>query len=188
MDEINIINVPIESVVPYALNNKIHTPEQIDRIANSISMFGFNQPICIDEKNVVLVGHGRLAAAKKLGLRAVPAIKLLNLTETGKKAYRIIDNKTASDTAYDLGNLKLEVAALEELKFDVSAFHFEEFKLDPPPAEQDGEEEEKEPTGEEWIGQIKLSVPADCIDAFEAELIEIMGRYHGISKETKRVK
>ena len=182
----DIQHVKIESLIPYQFNNKIHTTTQIDRIANSISQFGFNQPIVIDEQNVILVGHGRFEAAKKLGLKEVPILKKTNLTEAQKKAYRIVDNKTASDTTYDLNNLELEVRALEEMNFDTEPFAFEEFKFDeePPPAD---EKDTPDETGK-WVGQIKLKVPAEDIDHFEADLEELLKRYDGISKETKRVK
>lgn len=177
----------IESLIPYQFNNKIHTATQVDRIANSISQFGFNQPIVIDEQNIVLVGHGRLEAAKKLGLKTVPIVRKTDLTEAQKKAYRIVDNKTASDTSYDLNNLELEVRALEEMKFDVEPFAFDEFKFAEEPHVDTDDEKEPEETGK-WVGQIKLKVPAEEIDHFEADLDDLLKKYDGISKETKRVK
>lgn len=183
-----IEQVGIETLIPYQFNNKIHTTTQIDRIANSISQFGFNQPIVIDEQNVILVGHGRFEAAKKLGLKKIPILRKINLTEAQKKAYRIVDNKTASDTSYDLNNLELEVRALEELKFDVEPFAFDEFKFkeEPPPAPPDDDKGDEQP--HTWVGQIKLKVPAEDIDHFEADLDALLKKYNNVSKETKRVK
>jgi len=180
--------VPIKNLLPYSWNNKLHTQSQIERIANSIAQFGFNQPIVVDEKNIILVGHGRFEAAKRLGLETVPILKKLDLNEAQKKAYRIIDNKTASDTSFDMGNLELEVKALEEMGFDTEPFAFDEFKFVPPEPPAEDEQDEEDPGENIWVGQIKLKVPADIIDHFEPELNDLLKKYEGIKKETKRSK
>jgi DNA modification methylase len=115
----DIKNVDIKSVIPYEFNNRIHDDKQINLIANSINEFGFNQPIVIDESNVVLVGHGRLLAAQKLGLDTIPTLQLKNLTEAKKRAYRILDNKLQNDSEWDFGNLELEIEALQEADFPI---------------------------------------------------------------------
>jgi hypothetical protein len=121
-----------------------------------------------------------------LKLAKVPVVKKVGLTDAEKKAYRIVDNKTAADTSYDLGNLELEVKSLAEMGYDVTPFHFEEFKFE---AEPEPEEKEKDPEPEvAWIGQIKLKVPADVIDSFEGRLDELVREFEGITKETKRAK
>lgn len=181
-----VIEVDTNSLIPYQWNSKTHTQEQIHRIANSITRFGFNQPIVVDEQNIIVAGHGRYQAAQLLKLEKVPVVKLEKLTESEKRAYRIIDNKTAADTTYDFGNLELEVKALVDAGYDTTPFHFEEFKFEPEPAP---EPEEKEPEPETvWVGQIKLKVPADLIDSFESRLDELVREFEGITKETKRVK
>ncbi len=114
------------SIIPYSLNNRVHSDQQVDRIANSIAQFGFNQPIVTDENNVILVGHGRLEAAKKLGLEQVPVLKKADLTETQKKAYRILDNKLQNDSTWDLENLELELDALTEGGFDLKPWGLDE--------------------------------------------------------------
>jgi len=113
-----ITDVKTADLIPYAFNNRVHGEQQIDRIANSIKEFGFNQPIVIDESNIVLVGHGRLAAAQKLGLETVPVLKLESLTEAQKKAYRILDNKLAADSEWNFESLGLELGQLQELGFE----------------------------------------------------------------------
>lgn len=108
------------SLIPYEFNNRNHDDTQIQRIAKSITEYGFNQPIIIDENRVVLVGHGRLLAAKLLRLKEVPVIQLSNLNETKKRAYRILDNKLQNDSTWAFNNLELELDALEDAGFDLS--------------------------------------------------------------------
>ena len=86
-----IITLKVESLIPYEFNNKIHDEEQVNRIANSIKEFWFTQPLVIDWSNVVIIGHGRLEAAKKLWLKEVPCVKMDNLSETQVKKLRILE-------------------------------------------------------------------------------------------------
>lgn len=110
---------PIDSILMYEFNNRIHKPEQIEMIADSIKEFGFNQPLVIDEKNVILVGHGRYLAAKTIGMETVPCLQLCNLTPQQKAAYRIIDNKLQNDSTWDFNNLELEIGSLEDEGWDI---------------------------------------------------------------------
>lgn len=122
---IEIVNIKTESLIPYEFNNKDHPKEQIDRIANSIAEFGFNQPILVDEKNIILAGHGRLEAAKKLGLEYCPVIKIEGLGESKKKAYRILDNKLSSDSTWNLEKLESEFSFLKENDFNFEPWGLE---------------------------------------------------------------
>ncbi len=119
------------SVVPYQQNNRTHPPEQIQRIADSIKAFGFNQPIVIDESNTVLVGHGRLLAAQRLKLKTVPVIKLTHLDEAQKRAYRIIDNKLQNDSQWDFDAIEKEIEALQALNFDYSEYGLDDLIITP---------------------------------------------------------
>lgn len=119
-------NIPVDQLIPYERNNKIHTEEQVKKIAKSIKELWFRAPILIDEKNIILAGHGRLAAAKKLKLKEVPVIQYTDLTEEQKKKYRLLDNRIADLSEYDLDNLKLE---LQELNDGWMNGLFEEFDL-----------------------------------------------------------
>jgi DNA modification methylase len=123
-----ITSLNISSLIPYEFNNRNHNQEQVDRIANSIESFGFNQPIVIDESNIILVGHGRLLAAQKLGLKEVPILQLKDLTETQKKAYRILDNKLQNDSTWSFDNLELELGFLEDNGFDLTAWGLDDLR------------------------------------------------------------
>lgn len=120
----DIAQAKTADLIPYGFNNRIHSQEQVNRIANSITQFGFNQPIVVDENNIILVGHGRYEAAKKLSLDEVPVLKKTNLSETEKRAYRILDNKLQNDSTWNAESLQIELAALEE-----SSFEFDDFGL-----------------------------------------------------------
>lgn len=117
-----IIKAKTADLIPYGFNNRIHGEQQVDRIANSINQFGFNQPIVVDENNIILVGHGRFEAAKKLGLEQVPVLKKANLSETEKRAYRILDNKLQNDSSWNIESLELELSALEDADFNLESY------------------------------------------------------------------
>lgn len=134
--------VPIGKVKPYEKNNRIHGDQQVDRIARSISEFGFNQPVVVDEKGEILVGHGRLLAAKKLKLKEIPVLVRKDLTEDQKRAYRILDNKLQNDSEWDIGSLEEELKFLEAENFDLEGWGLDDLKKLFPEAEIDDEEED----------------------------------------------
>lgn len=105
-------------LVPYTNNARTHSDKQIEQIANSIQRFGFNNPILVDHNNVVIAGHGRLLAAKKIGLDKVPTLKLEHMSEKDKKAYILADNKLAENAGWDNQILKLELEGLIEFDTD----------------------------------------------------------------------
>ena len=111
-------------LTPYAGNAKVHPPEQVEHIANSIKQFGWKQPIVIDADNVVIIGHGRLLAAKELGLDTVPCVRADDLTPEQADALRLADNKT-NESEWNFSKLEEELAALEIAGFDMSDFGFE---------------------------------------------------------------
>lgn len=121
--DIKMIN--ISDVIPYEKNAKKHPEEQVEHIANSIKRFGWKQPIVIDKENVVVVGHGRLLAAHKLGYEQVPVLYADDLTEDEIKAFRLADNKT-NESEWDEELLDLELEELEPLEdIDMADFGFE---------------------------------------------------------------
>lgn len=120
MKNLKINYLPTEQITPYEQNAKVHNVKQVEQIMKSITEFDFNNPILIDENNVVIAGHGRLLAAQKLQLREVPVIQLLHLNDVQKRAYRIADNKLTENGKWDVDLLKLEFTELEKLELDFS--------------------------------------------------------------------
>jgi ParB-like chromosome segregation protein Spo0J len=116
--------IAIESLIPYARNSRTHSDAQVAQIAASIREFGFTNPVLVDEQEGIIAGHGRVMAARKLGLDAVPCIKLAHLTDVQKRAYVIADNKLALNSGWDDELLKLELHALDEAdyKLDMTGF------------------------------------------------------------------
>ena len=108
-----IINKPIDSLIPYINNPKQHPADQVDKIASSIKNYGFTVPMVIDGQNEIIMGHGRLQAAKKLGMEEVPCIVRDDLTESQVKALRIADNKV-SESEWDADLLMMELEGLDE--------------------------------------------------------------------------
>ena len=101
------------------MNNPRNNKEAIDKVASSIQEFGFKVPIVIDKDNVVITGHTRLLASKKLGLKEVPVIRADDLTEAQVKAFRIADNKTSEYATWDEELLNIELEQLEEMNFNL---------------------------------------------------------------------
>ena len=118
----DIIYVNIDLVKEYEKNNKNHTEELIEKLANSINEFGWTYPILVDENKVILAGHKRLLAAKKLGLKEVPILVKKDLTETQKKAYRIIDNVSSEESSWNFRNLEVEIPKIIEENFNFDDF------------------------------------------------------------------
>ena len=120
----------ISDLIPYVNNSRTHSDEQVGQIAASIKEFGFTNPVLIDEQGGLIAGHGRVIAAKKLGLTEAPSIVLGGLTESQKKAYIIADNQLPLNAGWDLDTLKLELEHLQELDFDLDLLGFDESFLD----------------------------------------------------------
>ena len=114
----NIVKIKVEDLIPY-INNPRNNENAVDKVASSITEFGFKNPIVIDKNNIVINGHTRLLASKKLGLKEVPVIVADDLTEAQVKAFRIADNKTSEYAEWNEELLKLELEQLEEMNFDL---------------------------------------------------------------------
>lgn len=114
-----IKQIKTADLIPYVNNARTHGEQQITQIASSIKEFGFNNPILTDGKNGVVAGHGRLAAAIKLGLESVPVVELSHLSDAQKKAYILADNRLAELSGWDEELLKIELEDLKALDFDI---------------------------------------------------------------------
>lgn len=120
---------PIERLLPYIRNPRTHSEAQVAQIAASIAEFGFTAPILAGSDGVIVAGHGRLAAARKLGLTTVPVVVLDHLTPTQRRALVIADNKIAENAGWDEELLRLELAELQEADFDLALTGFDADEL-----------------------------------------------------------
>lgn len=115
----------ISSLIPYQNNARVHSDAQIAQIAASIKEFGFTNPVLLDGENGIIAGHGRVMAARKLGIENVPCIELTYLSEAQKKAYVLADNKLALNATWDDALLEIELQELTRLDFDITLTGFE---------------------------------------------------------------
>lgn len=120
---------PLDRLRPYERNARTHSREQLTQIAASIQEFGFTNPILVDGTDGILAGHGRLAAAKDMGLNQVPVIVLDHLSPEQRRAYVIADNQLALNAGWDMDLLQQEVAALNLADFDLSLLGFDEDRI-----------------------------------------------------------
>lgn len=110
--KINITYYKVDDLIEYEKNNKVHPQEQIDILADSIREMGFRNPVLIDKNNVIVAGHGRLMAAKQIGMTDVPCILIDDLTEAQIRKYRLLDNRTAEFSQDNVENIKIELDEL----------------------------------------------------------------------------
>lgn len=121
-NKLKVEYIPIDDIKTYPNNAKLHPAEQIEQIKKSIQEFGFNDPIAIDENNVIIEGHGRYIACTELGIKEVPIIRLEGLDEEHKKAYMLVHNKLTMNTDFDIELLNDE---LDNISFDMSEYGFD---------------------------------------------------------------
>ena len=121
--------VSINKLVPYVNNARTHSPEQITKLRSSLREFGFINPVIIDRDYGVIVGHGRILAAKEEGIKEVPCVFADHLTEAQKKAYIIADNRMAMDAGWDEELLRVEIESLQGMDFDPLLTGFDEKEL-----------------------------------------------------------
>src|SRR6202167_192024 len=119
----------IDKLIPWARNPRTHSDAQVAQIAASIAEFGFNNPILVDTNSGIIAGHGRLMAARKLGLKEVPVIVVDHLTEAQKRAYIIADNQLALNAGWDEELLRVELATLQAEDFNIDLIGFEDRDL-----------------------------------------------------------
>ena len=172
---------PVERLVPYERNARTHSAEQVAQIAASIREFGFTNPILVDGKEEIIAGHGRLLAAKDLGLVEVPVVVLDHLTPEQKRAYVLADNKLALNAGWDEELLQQEVMALNLVDFDLNLLGWSADELsgllDP-----DGiDDDDDPPSGADDPGKEysqKYAVAVECADEGEQERVyeELIGK------------
>ncbi len=130
---------PTAKLLPYARNARTHSEDQVAQIAASIAEFGFTNPILAGSDGVIVAGHGRLAAAQKLGMEQVPVVVLDHLSPTQRRALVIADNRIAENASWDEAMLRIELVALQDDDFDVSLTGFDADALAELMAGEDGE-------------------------------------------------
>ncbi len=172
-------NVNIDRLKPYKNNARTHSEEQVNKIVRSIEEFGFINPVLIDGDYGIIAGHGRVMAAKKMGMTEVPCLFVEDLTEAQKRAYIIADNKLALEAGWDEQLLHIELAELQEMDFDITltGFELEDLEDDEPQeaVEDDYEvtlpEEPRAKIGDIWqLGRHRLM----CGDSTDKETVEIL--------------
>ena len=119
----------VNDLIPYARNARTHSDKQVAEIAASIREFGWTNPILVDGENGITAGHGRVLAARKLGLESVPVIELSHLTPIQRQAYVLADNKLSLNAGWDDELLALELADLDGAGFDVALTGFDEDEI-----------------------------------------------------------
>ena len=169
--------VSIDGLKPYENNARTHSEEQVKKIVRSIEEFGFINPVLIDGDFGIIAGHGRVMAAKKMGMTEVPCLFVEDLTEAQKRAYIIADNKLALDAGWDEHILQIELAELADMDFDITltGFELDDIEDDEPQAvvEDDYEvappEEPRTKLGDIWqLGRHRLM----CGDSTDMETVE----------------
>jgi ParB-like chromosome segregation protein Spo0J len=163
---------PLDRLVPYDRNARTHSPEQVAQIAASIQEFGFTNPILVDGKDGIIAGHGRLAAAKDLGLQEVPVVVLDHLTPKQRRAYVLADNKLALNAGWDDSLLAEEITALHLEDFDLSVLGWGDEAIagiiDPEGIDQPGKEYEgAKEYGEDEFSEFEHKCPR-CSFEFNA--------------------
>lgn len=129
-DEMNVEHREPGALTPYARNARRHSKKQIRQIADSIQRFGFTNPVLIGDDSQIIAGHGRVEAAKLLGLKTVPTLRLAHLSEAERRAYVLADNKLALNAGWDQEILAIELQALVDLDFNVALTGFSLAEVD----------------------------------------------------------
>ncbi|MGL4561708.1 MAG: ParB N-terminal domain-containing protein [Brevinema sp.] len=127
-----IQQMKIEELKPYSRNARTHSPKQVEEIARSIKVFGFTNPVLIDQNNMIIAGHGRIMVAKVLGMEEVPTIRIEHLSESEKRAYILADNKLSEKSGWDKEILAIELQELMVIEddFDITLTGFETPEID----------------------------------------------------------
>ena len=150
-----IVMRDVETLIPYARNARTHSPAQVAQIMGSIKEFGFTAPVLI-HGNGILAGHGRVQAARGLGMAQVPTIDLSHLTKTQAKAYVLADNQLALNAGWEAEMLSLELTELKDEGFDLDLLGFDDL------AALMAEVPDFQPTGADGQGRLDEKAPKTC--------------------------
>lgn len=146
-----IVSRKVDDLIPYARNSRTHSDAQVAQIAASVREFGWTNPVLVDGENGIIAGHGRVLAARKLGMDEVPCIELAGLTDTQRRAYIIADNKLALNAGWSEDMLRIELEELSDLGFDLDLIGFTDDEIlalgVDDEAEEDDSGEATEPKG-----------------------------------------
>ena len=181
MTDLAIEYESVEALLPYVANSRTHSDAQVAQIAASIKEFGWTNPILIDGENTIIAGHGRLLAARKLGMADVPVIRLDHLTKAQQRALVIADNQLALNAGWNMDMLKAEIEDLKLEDFDIDLLGFDDKFLDgllePEPTEgltdedavPEAPEQPKTVLGDVWVlGSHRLM----CGDSTSIDAVE----------------
>ncbi len=162
-----IVSRKVEDLIPYARNSRTHSDAQVAQIAASVREFGWTNPVLVDGENGIIAGHGRVLAARKLGMEEVPCIELAGLSDTQRRAYIIADNKLALNAGWDDELLAIEFAEIAELGFDLelTGFSLDEIAS----IFDDSEQEDTVPTEQPYAET--FSIVVECESEEEQERI-----------------
>src|ERR1700722_19192812 len=188
MADLHVEYLAVSDLKPDPRNARMHSQKQLHQIAASIREFGFNIPVLADIDNVIIAGHGRVAAAQTLGMESVPVLRIEHLTDAQKRAFALADNKIALNSAWDLEILQRNMKELSalDLNFDVEITGFETAEIDllidgaTAPTKADRSDIVPEPQaeavsrlGDLWLlGDHKLVCADACDKASSAELMD----------------
>lgn len=158
------VSRPINEVVPYWRNPRRITDEAVNAVATSIQRYGYQQPVVVDDKNVIIIGHTRYAAMRKLGWDSLQVVVADDLTEDQAKALRVLDNKTAELTEWDFDKLADELVALDA---DTMLGFFPEVSSINDPGAPDDLGQDDEPPTQEW-DEVDPQVEFVCPECFHS--------------------
>jgi len=161
VEKMEVTMWPLEKIIPYARNARKIPPEAVNKVAASIKEFGWRQPIVADKDGVIIVGHVRLLAAQKLGLREAPVHVASNLTPAQVRAYRLLDNRSHEETTWDGDLLGLELLDLKGLGVDLDLTGFDLHEIDEFLARADGTDGLTDPDAVPQVPESPVSKPGD---------------------------
>ena len=174
-------------LIPYVNNARTHSEQQVLQIAASIKEFGFNSPVLVDGENGIIAGHGRVMAAKKLGLDEVPTIELKHLTKTQKKAYILADNRLALNSGWDNDLLALELGELSDDGFELDLLGFDDTELKIDGFEADEVEMPELRSGDkEPFQQMTFTLHDDQVEQIKAacDIAKKMGEFDSLNENS----